>query len=174
MIDTIFTSRSSTAWTFSNIVAGSDSVGTVIRTVLYHLLVNPVTLECLIRELDKAGPTLPYPKYSEVRDLAYLEACVQEAIRMHPPFNLPLERVVPEGGVTVLGRYIPGGTKVGGSPYVVNRHKATFGDDAEVWRPERWLAKGIRDKKNLEQSMLTVSIAAMLPWLALRYSWFVS
>lgn len=27
-----------TAWTFSNVIAGSDSLGTCMRTMLYHLL----------------------------------------------------------------------------------------------------------------------------------------
>ncbi|KAF3020926.1 hypothetical protein E8E14_003696 [Neopestalotiopsis sp. 37M] len=92
----------STAWTFSNVTAGSDSVGTVIRTCLYHLLSNPETLLNLRRELDSADLTLPYPRLSEVRSLPYLDACVQEAARMHPPFALPFERVVPDTGVEVL------------------------------------------------------------------------
>jgi hypothetical protein len=66
---------------------------------------------------------------------------------------------VPRGGVTVLGKFLPEGTVVGGSPYVVNRHRGTFGDDAEFWRPERWLEKGDEHKRKLEQSMLTVRLS---------------
>lgn len=77
---------------------------------------------------------------------------------MHPPFALPFERVVPEGGITVLGHYVPAGTNLGGSPYVVNRHKGTFGQDAEFWRPERWLEKDEKHKLKLERRILTVSL----------------
>lgn len=137
---------------------------------MYHLLAHPDTLDCLYQELRLANLTVPYPKYSEVRDLPYLEACIQEAIRMHPPFNLPLERVVPKGGVIVLGYHLPEGTKVGGSPYVVNRHKGTFGEDAESWKPERWISKDEGHKRKLEQSMLTVSGQLFVLWIDALFS----
>lgn len=149
--------RAPISWTFSNVIAGSDSVGSLMRTTVFNLLSHPRTLDKLYNELLTAGVSRPYPRYSELRNLPYLDACVQEGIRMHPPFALPFERIVPKGGVTVLGHFLPEGTAVGGSPYVVNRHKGTFGDDAEFWRPERWLEKDDAHKKKLESSMLTVS-----------------
>lgn len=76
---------------------------------------------------------------------------------MHPPFALPLERVVPKGGVTILGHHLLAGTAVGGNRYVVNWHKGTFGEDAGLWRPETWLEKCETHKKKHEQAMLTVS-----------------
>ncbi|RYO80320.1 hypothetical protein DL764_009911 [Monosporascus ibericus] len=148
-------SKAPTTWTFSNVIAGSDSVGTVMRTTMFNLLRYPNTLQKLYQELVDADVSGPYPKYSEVRNLPYLDACIQEAIRMHPPFALPFERVVPKGGVSILGRHIPEGTDLGGNPYVVNRHKGTFGGDAEFWRPERWLEKDEAHKRKLEQSVLT-------------------
>ncbi|GIJ88500.1 hypothetical protein Asppvi_007424 [Aspergillus pseudoviridinutans] len=144
-----------TAWTFSNVIAGSDSVGTIMRTLLFHLLVYPHTLEKLHKELEDAKLSRPFPRYSEVRDLPYLDVCVQEAARIHRPFALPFERVVPKGGLTVLGHYLPEGTVIGGGPYVVNRDRNTFGEDAEFWRPERWLEGDISHKRKLEGSILT-------------------
>ena len=129
-----------------------------MRTAFYHLLTNPSTLSRLTSELLASNLSTPNPRFSEVRDLPYLDACVQEASRMHPPFALPFERVVPEGGVTVLGYYLPAGTVVGGSPYVVGRHQGTFGKDAEIWRPERWLEGDTAHKKKLDQGVLTVRI----------------
>lgn len=76
---------------------------------------------------------------------------------MHPPFCLPFERVVPKGGIMVGENYFPEGTVVGMSPYVVNRHKPTFGEDADVWNPERWMVPEER-KRKLEASLLTVSL----------------
>lgn len=150
--------RAPTAWTFSNVIAGSDSVGTIMRTIVYHLLAYPATLDKLHAELSAANLPLPFPPYSMLRDFPYLDACVQEGFRMHPPFALPFERVVPKGGITVLGTYLPEGTVVGSNPYVVNRDKATFGNDAEFWRPERWLVKDAARKKAMEQGVLTVSL----------------
>lgn len=103
-----------------------------------------------------------------MRDLPYLDACVNEAARLHPPFALPLERVVPEGGVTVSGVYLPGGTNVGGNPYVMNRHRPTFGEDVEEWRPERWLGLKPEEQKKLAQGMLTVRTRSQHGRLSIR------
>lgn len=147
-------------------------MGTVARTTLYHLLSNPKTLQKLYEELRAANVTLPYPQYSEVRDLPYLDACVLEGSRMHPPFALPFERVVPEGGIELFGYWLPPGTNIGGNPYVVNRDKAMFGEDAEHWRPERWIEHGEEHKKKLERSNLTVSNCSTAATTACRNAGF--
>ncbi|KAG9239278.1 putative benzoate 4-monooxygenase cytochrome P450 [Amylocarpus encephaloides] len=142
-------------WTFTNVIAGSDSVGSTITTIMFHLLQNTSTLQKLHTELSSANLTLPYAKLNETQTLPYLDACMWEALRLHPAFALLFERVVPEGGITVLGHYLPAGTWVGGNPYVVNRHKETFGADSEFWRPERWLEGDERHNYTLQQSTLT-------------------
>ncbi|KFX98708.1 hypothetical protein V490_02162 [Pseudogymnoascus sp. VKM F-3557] len=147
-------SWSSRTWTFSNVIAGSDSSSSVMRTAMFHILANPATLYTLNKELRAANLTLPYPKWNEVRELPYLDACINEAVRVHPPFCLPLERVAPEGGVVICGQHFPQGTCIGMNPYVVNRHKPTFGEDADLWRPERWMV-GPAERKKLEGSIMT-------------------
>lgn len=153
------------AWTFSNVIAGSDSTAVAMKTAMYHLLTNPDSLQKLYAELNDAERqsrmSRPFPRWEEVQSLPYLDACVQEALRLHPPFCLPLERVVPEGGLTINGRYLPPGTSVGVHPYVVNRHTPTFGADADVWRPERWLGLGEEHRRRLDNAIMTVSI---FPW----------
>ncbi|KAL1962133.1 hypothetical protein VTN77DRAFT_537 [Rasamsonia byssochlamydoides] len=167
-----------TAWTFSNVIAGSDSTGVILRTVWYNLLAHPETLRRLYEELIETekqnGLTRPFPTWKEVRDLPYLDACINEAIRLHPPFCLPFERVVPKGGITICGQYFPEGTVVGMSPYVVNRHRATFGEDADEWNPDRWLGKGEEHRKKLEQSVLTfgagrrICLGRYIAWLEMK------
>lgn len=128
-----------------------------MTTMMFHLLQNPNSMQKLHTELRSANLTRPYAKLSEIQSLPYLDACMWEAIRLHPAFALPFERVVPEGGITIGGYYLPAGTWVGGNPYVVNRHKKTFGEDVEFWRPERWLEGDEKYKNRLQQSTLTVS-----------------
>lgn len=41
--------------------------------------------------------------------MKYLQACIKEALRLHPATGLPLERVVPRGGVVLSGTYFPAG-----------------------------------------------------------------
>ncbi|KAI0892191.1 putative benzoate 4-monooxygenase cytochrome P450 [Annulohypoxylon nitens] len=164
------------AWILSNVIAGSDSTD--------NLLTHPKTLEKLRQELFAVGSHRRYPKWDEVSCLPYLDACIQEGIRLHPPFALPLERVTPPEGITVLGKYLTGGTVVGGNPYVVNRHQPTFGGDPNSWDPERWLVGDEKHKKKLEQSMLTfgagrrvclgkhlaiLELKKLIPFLVLNY-----
>ncbi|KAI1243864.1 hypothetical protein MGN70_013731 [Eutypa lata] len=123
--------RALTTWASSNVTAGSDFVKTIIRTTMYNLLRYPYTLQALYKKLLTTGVSYSFPRYNKARNLPYLDAGVQEAIYMYPPFALPFERVVPKGGVSIFGHYIPEGTNLRGNFYAVNRHKGTFKKDAE-------------------------------------------
>ncbi|KAL4815043.1 cytochrome P450 [Aspergillus spinulosporus] len=173
-----------TAWTFSNITAGSDSAAVVMRTVFYNLLSHPSTFQKLRFELLSAGPlTQPYPSWKDVCNLPYLDACILEALRLHPPFCLPFERIVPQGGMVLGDTYFPEGTVVGMSPWVVNRHKPTFGEDADVWNPERWMvSKELKSKREaavltfgagrrvcLGRHIAMLELKKIVPALVLRY-----
>jgi cytochrome P450 len=165
--------RAPNAWVFSNVVAGSDSVGTVMQTFMYNLLTHPHSTSVLLSELRSATLSQPFPKYSEVRDLPYLDACVHEAARLHPPFCLPLERVVPNGGVTVSGVHVPEGTNLGGNAYVVNRDEGVFGKEVEEWRPERWLEHSAEGQRRMRVGMLTVCVTPLFsPWFLERVKGF--
>ena len=69
---------------------------------------------------------------------------------------------MPEEGVKICGRFFKKGTIVGMSPYVTNRNRQTWGEDANEWRPERWLGLGVEERKMLDQSLLTVSFRTIL------------
>lgn len=145
------------SWTFSNLIAGSDSTAVIMRTLWYNLLAHSESGKKLQKELRDARLSMPHPTWMEIRDLPFLDACMKEAVRMHPPFCLPLERVCPAEGVSVCGHFLPGKTVVGMNPWVVNRHKNTFGADADEWRPERWIECTPDRRKKMDASVLTVS-----------------
>ena len=150
--------RALTAWTTSNITAGSDTTAILLRTTIYSLLSHPATLSRLLSELDSLPPSSVRTSttFKQARSLPYLDACIKEAGRLHPPFGLPLERVVPPEGATVCGQRFTGGTVVGMSPWVVHRDKDVFGEDAGVWRPERWLDCDNEQRRRMEAGLLTV------------------
>ena len=155
-------SRAVTVWVFSNITAGSDSTAVVLRCIWYNLLRHGETLAELRRELERADLSQPC-KWREVHELPYLTACIKEGIRLHPPFGLPFERVVPAGGAVVSGKYLEEGTVVGMSAWVANRNKAVFGDDAEQWNPGRWCCDDGK-RKEMENAILTVRKSGQLAW----------
>jgi benzoate 4-monooxygenase len=48
--------------------------------------------------------------YEEVKNVEYLQACIDEALRIHSTSSLGLPRDVPAGGAEVCGRWFPEGT----------------------------------------------------------------
>ncbi|OHE96886.1 cytochrome P450 oxidoreductase [Colletotrichum orchidophilum] len=126
----------------SNMVAGSDTTGISISAILYHLLKNPETMTKLQEELDdftRRGELSPSPTFKESQKLPYLQAVIKEALRVHPAAGLPLERIVPKGGVTIGGRFFPEGSVVGINAWVQHRNKVFYGEDADSFNPDRWL-----------------------------------
>lgn len=137
-------------------------------TIWHNLLLHRDTLQRLygeLLELETQGLlTQPAPAWKEVQNLSYLDSCVNEALRLHPPFCLPFERVVPDTGVKIGDCYLPPGTLAGMSPYVVGRHKPTFGEDVDKWRPERWLDCTPQHRRKMESSMITVGTLDLFEW----------
>ena len=76
---------------------------------------------------------------------------------MHPAVGQLLERVVPDGGATISGVWLPEGTIVGVNPWVPGRDKSTYGEDADEYRPERWLEADDQKLKLMERNFLAVS-----------------
>lgn len=84
------------------------------------------------------------------------QLCIKEAMRLCPGVSYPLERVVPPEGAVLGGTFLPGGTTVGVNAAVIHRNRAIYGDDADQFRPERWL--GDPDTvKAMDRNLLTVS-----------------
>lgn len=94
----------------SNIFAGSDTTAISTRAIIYYLLKNPQCKNRLVEEIDnwRRQRKLSDPvKLEEADRMPYLQAVLYEALRCHPAVGMSLPRVVPEGGVTIDGTYLP-------------------------------------------------------------------
>lgn len=138
--------------------AGSETTAISLASVFYFLFKNPRALARLREEIDEAGRRGGFSDletglvtWTESQRLPYLDACVKEAFRLHPAPGLPLERIVPEPGIEIAGHYVKGGTIVGCSAWIIHMNRDVFGDDVEVYRPERWLVDPSRDREREEQ-----------------------
>ncbi|KAF5544894.1 cytochrome P450 monooxygenase [Fusarium napiforme] len=122
-----------------NLLAGADTIAITIRAFFWYALHSPSVYSKLEKETLAAGID-NVASFSSARALPYLEACVREAMRMHPGVCMLLERYVPESGLKLPdGSFVPQGTAVGINPYVAGRNKDVYGSDSDSYRPERWL-----------------------------------
>jgi len=125
------------------LVAGSDTTSTSVQSTLLAIITNPQVYTTLRAEISRAvaSGNVSYPviRDSEAKQLAYLQACVMEGLRKFPPLSQLRERVVPEGGDTLGAYHIPAGTYVGLNAWGTQLNKDVYGDDADLFRPERWL-----------------------------------
>lgn len=138
-------------WLMFNIAAGGDSTAGAMRSVIYHVAKHPSVYKKLRTELDGAVTSVP-AQYKQIRDLPYLSAVIQESLRFTAPVGLMLERVVPSTGLTLPdGRFIPSGVKIGINPAVVTRDVGVFGEDADTFRPERWLKREEEDEEGFQK-----------------------
>ncbi|KIX09126.1 uncharacterized protein Z518_00204 [Rhinocladiella mackenziei CBS 650.93] len=142
----------------NNILAGSDTTATGIRAILYFLIKNPTKYKKVVAEIDEAdlnGKLSPYVTYEESQKLEYFRAVVKEALRLHAPTCFPLERVVPPEGASLCGYDMPGGTIIGIMAPLINHHKETYGEDADTFRPERWLEADAEQLIVMERNFTT-------------------
>lgn len=103
----------------ANMIAGSDTTAISLSAVLYYLLKNPWCMRALQAEVDTCtaeGRLSAFPKFTEAQQMPYLQAVIKETLRLHPATGLPLERVAPEGGATICGRFFPEGASLASRP----------------------------------------------------------
>jgi cytochrome P450 len=111
--------------------------------IILSLITNPNAYRSLIAEIRKVASSVNSPiSWAQTQTLPYLQAVVREGLRLWPPVAGLGFKQVPPGGDTVNGFFVPGGTQVGQGFYAVGRSRLVWGDDADVFRPERWLLAG--------------------------------
>ncbi|KAI1777293.1 cytochrome P450 [Hypoxylon cercidicola] len=131
----------------STISGAGDTTASIVTAVIFHLMKNPDLLKKLEDELVQAN--LPaIPEFAQVSKLPYLNAVIKEGMRLFTVSTWPMERLVPAGGATIAGMFFPEGTTVGCLPLAVHHNVNVFGQDAHIYRPERWL---ISDREQLRQ-----------------------
>jgi cytochrome P450 len=116
------------------------------------LLTTPLAYIAFRKEIDDgiiAGRISKPIREAEAKNLPYLQAIIKEALRLYPPAGGHLHKEVPKGGAEVCGYHLPEGVQVGVCLMYVGRDPATFGPDADTFRPERWLEAG-RDEVRLK------------------------
>ncbi|KAH7082639.1 cytochrome P450 [Paraphoma chrysanthemicola] len=148
-----FTDRDLFMTAISNFGAGSDTTSISLCAVLYSLMISPHALAKLRNEVKAVGGD-EFIDYQTAQKMPYLQACIKEAMRLHPATGLPLSRVVPKQGAFIAGQTFPDGAIVGVNTWVAHRNTTVFGHDAEQFRPERWLEASKEQLSRMEEYYL--------------------
>ncbi|KZT59289.1 cytochrome P450 [Calocera cornea HHB12733] len=135
-----------TAEALTQLIAGSDTTSNSSCAITYWLARYPEAQRKLQKELDDAlGEDEELPTYEQVKRLPYLEAVINEGLRIHSTSSMGLPRIVPEGGLEVSGMFFPAGAILSVPSYTIHRDTSIWGTDTEVYRPERWFEQDAED-----------------------------
>jgi len=132
------------------LLAGRDTTASLLSNVWWTLSKRPDIWTAL--RADVASLNGAHPSFEQLKDLKYLRAVLNESLRLYPVVPANSRQAVRDTVLPV------GGGPDGKSPlfiakdrvvvwhvYAMHRRKDFFGEDADEFRPERWLGeKGLR------------------------------
>ncbi|KAJ3578189.1 hypothetical protein NPX13_g2377 [Xylaria arbuscula] len=127
---------------FFMFVAGSETTASALRIILLYLIATPTAyhrLKMEVRTAIKHGRISSPITATEAKDLKYLQATLYEGMRIRPVATATFGKQVPPAGDTINGYFVPGGTTIGPNLSSLMRSKALFGEDADIFRPDRFL-----------------------------------
>ncbi|KAF2018548.1 isotrichodermin C-15 hydroxylase [Aaosphaeria arxii CBS 175.79] len=120
------------------IIGGSETSATVLTGLFSHIAHDERIRGKICKEIRNRFKTEDDIDIETLKELPYLDAVIQEALRLCNPIPCGLPRVVPVGGDFYCGNYLPPGTRVTARSYVMNRSSEYFARPKE-FVPERWL-----------------------------------
>lgn len=120
------------------IVAGSETTASLLSGLLMWLLRTPTAYARLTHEIRSTFATAADMTFTDLQNLPYMNACIDEGLRIFPPVPTGLTRTVPAGGDTVAGEFLPGGVTVSCHSWSQTHSPINFTQPDE-FIPERWL-----------------------------------
>ncbi|KAK8587929.1 hypothetical protein V6N12_022393 [Hibiscus sabdariffa] len=138
--------------TLNMIIAGKDSTAVALSWFFYVLCKYPLVQEKVAQEVmditnsegniaavDEFIPTITSATLDQMH---YLHAAITETLRLFPP--IPTDsRYVEEDDVLPDGHRVKAGDEINYVTYAMARLPYIWGEDADCFRPERWLKNGV-------------------------------
>lgn len=140
------------------VIAGTDTTSTTIRTALLHILTTPRIHNTLHTEITSAlssgllSPSSPIT-HAQALQLPYLTAIIYESLRFRPPALYGHFKSVPPGGDTIDSVFLPEGTAVGHNLIALMRTESIFGSDVDLFRPERFTGVDKATRTEMERTV---------------------
>ncbi|KAL1305752.1 hypothetical protein AAFC00_007333 [Neodothiora populina] len=155
----------------SLIFAGSGTTANTMTFLSYAVLSRPHLRKALEEEVGRLDPGFTD---TDLETLPLLNAIINETLRLYCAVPGSLPRVVPQGGATLGGHFIPEGTTVSTQAYTLHRDEEAW-PNAREFDPSRWM-----DERELSPAAKTTFCAfgagatsclgINLAWMELRYA----
>ncbi|KAF7886490.1 uncharacterized protein EAF01_011168 [Botrytis porri] len=116
--------------------AGSETTASAMSFFFYVTGMNTAQKQILQDEIRSTFTDESEINMVNCGQISYLQACIQETLRMYPPAAETPPRVSP--GANIGGEFIPSGTIIHVYPWATFRNPNNF-TDPDSFRPERWL-----------------------------------
>lgn len=125
------------------LAAGHETTATAMTWAFYLLCLHPDVQTRLREDIRANLPPLDDGEIitaTSLENCHYLHAVCNEVLRVYPPVPVTLR----EAGcnTSILGHYVPKGTKVMLSPWAVSTATSLWGPDADKFNPDRWMGPG--------------------------------
>ncbi|KAE8792161.1 alpha-humulene 10-hydroxylase-like [Hordeum vulgare] len=117
--------------------AGSESSASTLQWAMAELMRSPAALRRAQAEVRGALAGQSRVREEALQELPYLRLVIKETLRLHATVPLLLPRECREPS-RVLGYDVPEGTMVLVNAWAIGRDAASWGPDAEEFRPERF------------------------------------
>ena len=122
------------------IVAGSDTTAASLTHIFYYIAKEPSVLNNLqteLAELQDDGADIDNKKLLKAD---YLNAVINETLRLHPVVPSAVTRKTPPQGIMVGETFVPGNMTVWCPQFVISRDEDNYAR-ANEFIPERWSSK---------------------------------
>ncbi|OAQ69781.1 calcineurin-dependent [Pochonia chlamydosporia 170] len=132
---------------FSLVIGGTETTVTTITFGVWCILKNPAVHKKLLDELSMVETNNDgLMEYRNLVNLPYLTAIIHETLRISSPAPGILTRLVPDGGTTYGGYFLPEGTSVSTAQRMIHYNPELF-PEPEAFIPERWLGEDAQASK---------------------------
>lgn len=146
------------------LIAGKDTTANTLTWFFYMLCKNPIVQDKVALEIKESvewdkednNNTEHFTEKlneSAIDKMHYLHAAISETLRLYPA--VPVDsKMADEDDVLPNGYRVIKGDGMNYMTYAMGRMTYLWGEDAEDFRPERWLVNGIFQQESLQVCIL--------------------
>ncbi|KAK3064046.1 hypothetical protein LTS18_010552 [Coniosporium uncinatum] len=122
------------------LAAGHETTSSAFTWATHLLAIHPEIQKRLREEIQEKLPSNPWSEVDLtglLEGLPLLNGVCNETLRLYPTVPITVRDTIRD--TTLVGQPIPKGTQILLSPWAINRSPHLWGDEAQVFKPERWI-----------------------------------